>query len=281
MFVLCPHCQFLVAVDPATGLPPEHCPRCDAALITRADAPAAESDAVAAESDTAQEAVADAARPEVAAAGEDEASIAPDDVVVEASTENDAPPAAPPETPPAPPAPPSPKAAPSFASTARIAAQDAPSARHWPQAAAIAGLSLLLAVQILVADRAQLAADAGWRPAMIAICTLLRCDLPSWHEPSAITLLDRDVAGDASRPGVLHVTARFRNDARWSQPWPKLVLTLSDVDGRVAGARVFEPRDYLGDSVTKNGMATGQMANVAMDVVEPASRIVAFTFDFR
>src|SRR4249919_1804842 len=33
MFVLCPHCQFLVAVDPGSGLPPARCPRCDGNVV--------------------------------------------------------------------------------------------------------------------------------------------------------------------------------------------------------------------------------------------------------
>ena len=41
MFVLCPHCQFLVAVDPRSGRPPATCPKCDG----RMEAPAPESQA--------------------------------------------------------------------------------------------------------------------------------------------------------------------------------------------------------------------------------------------
>ena len=40
MFVLCPHCQFLVAVDPASGLPPAHCPRCNGAVLVEPEAAA-------------------------------------------------------------------------------------------------------------------------------------------------------------------------------------------------------------------------------------------------
>src|SRR5688572_26010311 len=40
MFVLCPHCQFLVALDPVSGIPPQRCPRCEVALQPTA-APAA------------------------------------------------------------------------------------------------------------------------------------------------------------------------------------------------------------------------------------------------
>jgi hypothetical protein len=56
---------------------------------------------------------------------------------------------------------------------------------------------------------------------------------------------------------------------------------LSDVDGRSAGARAFLPRDYLGTAPPAPLLANGQSATVAMDILEPAPRIVAFTFDFR
>ena len=151
----------------------------------------------------------------------------------------------------------------------------------WREPAAIAALALLLLLQILLADRAQLAADARWRPAVSALCTALRCGIPAWHEPAAITLVRRDIRPHPSRSGVLHVTAGFRNDARWAQDWPVLLLTLSDVDGRAVGARAFQPREYLGHAPTHANLASGQAAEVAMDILEPAPGVVAFTFDFQ
>jgi hypothetical protein len=279
MFVLCPHCQFLVAVDPATGLPPMRCPRCDGIVVVQVVTP----EMVASEPPAGARFESPPA-PGVAAAEHDEPAL--EEAAVAAAPEvtetvDASPTETAPEAPPAATAPPLAKPAPSFARTAHVSTGDAPRTGSWRQALAIAALALLLLVQILLADRDQLAADARWRPALEAFCAALQCDLAPWREPAAITLLDRNVAPDPAHPGVLHVTASFRNDARWSQPWPRLVLTLSDVDGRVAGARAFEPREYLGHAVTKNGLASGQSANVAMDIVEPAPRIVAFTFDFR
>jgi hypothetical protein len=279
MFVLCPHCQFLVAVNPATGLPPPRCPRCDGVVVVQVDT----AQTVAAEAPVEVQTEAGLV-PAVAVAGYEEQ--VPEEVAVPAApVATEAVDAllaeAEPEAGPAATAPRSAKPAPSFTRTAHVSTRAATPMGSWRQAAAIAALALLLLMQILFADRDQLAADARWRPALEAFCAALRCDLAPWREPAAITLLDRNVAPDPSHPGVLHVTASFRNDARWSQPWPRLVLTLSDVDGRVAGARAFEPREYLGHAVTKNGLASGHSANVAMDIVEPAPRIVAFTFDFR
>ena len=171
------------------------------------------------------------------------------------------------------------KATPSFV---RIPAAEASldHRRRWRKPAAIVALVLLLSLQLLLADRAQLAASARWRPLVSALCGALQCSVPAWREPAAFTLLHRDVRPHPTLPGVLHVSATFRNDARWPQPWPALLLTLSDIDGRSVGARAFAPRDYLGDTPTRSGVASGQSATVAMDIIEPAPRIVAFTFDF-
>lgn len=147
--------------------------------------------------------------------------------------------------------------------------------------AVAAALALLLAVQVLLADRAHLGADARWRPLVQGACAVLRCDVPAWREPAAFTLLQRDVRPNPARRGVLHVAASFRNDAQWPQAWPTLLLTLSDADGRAVGFRAFKPEEYLGKAPPRPTIASGASADVALDVVEPGPGIVAFTFDFR
>ena len=147
--------------------------------------------------------------------------------------------------------------------------------------AGIAVLTVALVLQVLLADRARLAADARWRPVVSGLCAALGCDLPPWREPAAFTMLERDVRAHPTAAGALRVSASFRNDARWPQPWPTLLLTLSDVDGRVVGARAFAPADYLEGTAAAGRLAPGQRASVALDVLEPAPDIVAFTFDFR
>ena len=153
--------------------------------------------------------------------------------------------------------------------------------RQWPGIAAILVLSFLLLVQIVLADREALAADARWRPVVVGACLMLRCEVPDWREPAAFVLVRRDVRPLPGQPGVLHVSANFRNDAVWAQAWPVLVLTLSDVDGRTVGSRAFQPGEYLGTMPTRTTLASGQSAEIEMDLFEPAPGVVAFTFDFR
>jgi hypothetical protein len=154
-------------------------------------------------------------------------------------------------------------------------------ARHrWWMPATIAALSLLLLLQVLLADRARLAMDAGWRPWLSSLCGVVGCALPPWREPGAFSLLARDVRPDPARPGVLRASATFRNDARWAQAWPHVVLTLSDVDGRAIGRRAFAPHEYLGVTPTQDTLAPEQSAMIRLDIIEPAANVVAFSFHF-
>ncbi len=141
-------------------------------------------------------------------------------------------------------------------------------------------LGIALIAQVLAAEHARLAADARWRPALQGACEVLGCALPAWREPAAFSMLSRDVIAVPDRAGVLRVQASIRNDARWPQAWPVLALSLSDANGRVLGARRFQPRDYLDRDDDPPPLGPGQAAQVAFDLVEPAPGVVAFDFRF-
>ena len=145
----------------------------------------------------------------------------------------------------------------------------------------VAGLAALLLVQMVASDFDQLAAGSTTRPWLQATCHALRCRLPPWREPQALHLLQRDGQANPQRPGLLRISASFRNEARWTQPWPRLRVVLSDTDGRAIAARDFAANEYLGAMPTTNGIASGQVASIAFDVADPSPRVTAFTFEFR
>lgn len=312
MFINCPYCKALVSTDPVTDLPPTHCPHCDSLLRRDPGIPDDTADmapidlgtlldprAIAqaqaeADAEAAAEVAARAAMTPTPAAlrapapafadigalldgqvdaGADGRDEEPGEARRGAGDEPAQPPAALASAKPAPPT----RRLPSFARTADGAAR--PARERWLIVAVLA-LAVLLVLQLLLADRARLAANAQWRPLLATLCGALRCELPPWREPAAFTLLQRDVRQHPTRPGALRVSATFRNDARWPQPWPRLQLTLSDVNGRAAGQRRFEAQEYLGGTPGQTELASGESATVAMDILEPAPQIVAYDFRF-
>ena len=145
-------------------------------------------------------------------------------------------------------------------------------------------LPILLAtllLQIAVADRTHLAADRVWRPRIVALCDWLRCTVPPWHEPSAFHISSREVRPHPSATGVLLVTATFRNDGAFAQAWPRLQLSLANMDGDSLGLRRFSPREYLGSEPATKRIEPGQSATITLEIVDPGQRAVAFGFEFR
>ena len=172
---------------------------------------------------------------------------------------------------------PAPRAAPRFAQPSQADTATAPSRR---MIAVAAGLALLLVVQLLLAERARLAQHAAWRPVVAGLCTVLRCQLPTWRDPATLTVEQRDVRPVEGRPGVLQVSATIRNDARQAQAWPRITLSLSDIDGRTLGLRTFEPAEYLLQPPANVTLASGESAAIGLEIVEPSPHAVAFNFRF-
>lgn len=143
----------------------------------------------------------------------------------------------------------------------------------------IAALVLLLAGQCIVAERVRLAADAQWRPWLSGACSVLGCELPDWHDPTALRILTRDVRPHPSVAGALLISASFRNEAPWPQRWPPLDLTLSDLDGRAVGQRRFTADQYLGFSASDELIQPGQTASITLEVRDPGKQAVAFEFE--
>ena len=152
---------------------------------------------------------------------------------------------------------------------------------RWPGVVAVVFLSVVLVFQLLLAQRVELAASERWRPIIATICAVAGCRVPLWHEPTAYTMLARDVQPAADDPGTLLVQASFRNDARWPQAWPVLQLELTDVNGMAVASRLVAPADYQpADMPQQPPLTPGQSASVEFRVREPARPIVAFNFDF-
>lgn len=283
MFFPCPYCQFLVNHHPQLRPLPHACPRCGRPLIEDGvslvdlessvpDAPDAEAASVAPAAPAASGSLATLLIvPPVAAPVSIEADPTAEENEEAATVEPvEAPPASEPE--------PAPAAATTASTGPAFAAPTAAGRGRW-RWPLIALLALLLGLQILLADRARLAADPGWRPVVENLCGALGCTLPPWHEPTAFLMLDRQIR-PADTPGALRVDATFRNDARWAQDWPALQLALSDADGRVLGSAVFTPEQYLG-AAPATRLAPGQSAQASFLVREPAPGTVAFSFEFR
>lgn len=167
-------------------------------------------------------------------------------------------------------------ATPSFAANAPAGEQPRAGIAVWIGCGVLLASLLLL---LLLAGRAELAADARTRPLAERACALLGCSLPVWRDVGAFRMSGHALRSDPAAPGILQVSAGFRNDAPWPQDWPRLKLTLSDANGQALAERAFLPAEYL-PAGHPPLIGSGQTASVQLAIHEPAREAVAFQFAF-
>lgn len=142
-------------------------------------------------------------------------------------------------------------------------------------------LTVLLAAQVAWANRVNLMRDPATQPTMLNVCARIRCDMPPIRDIAQLELLSRDIRPDPNTAGALLITATVRNNARFAQPWPVVVVQLNDIDNAPVAMRRFRPAEYLPDAARRAaGLAPGTTAAVAFEVADPGPRAVAFHFSF-
>jgi hypothetical protein len=129
------------------------------------------------------------------------------------------------------------------------ALEDAPRPRRrsyaWAVGAAL--LALVLGAQAAYVYRVQLAASfPALKPALVVACGALDCTVPLPQQPRLISIEASDLqVPDASRPGVIQLTATLRSHAHYDLAYPALDLVLTNAQDHTLARRVFIPRDYL------------------------------------
>lgn len=142
-------------------------------------------------------------------------------------------------------------------------------------------LALLLGGQIAYAERGRLLEDARLRPLLDRICDQFNCRLPMRTAVESIRLVSREVRPHPSAPKALMISASMVNDAGFTQRFPLVEVTLSNLGERVIAQRRFKPAEYLAEIESiERGFPAGATAPLVFEVADPGQEAVAFEFRF-
>ena len=111
-------------------------------------------------------------------------------------------------------------------------------------------LALVLVAQAAYVYRVELAANyPGLKPALTRACDALHCTVPLPQQPRLISIEASDLqVPDATRPGVIQLTATLRSHAQYDVAYPALDLVLTNAQEHTLARRIFAPREYLNPS---------------------------------
>jgi len=119
-----------------------------------------------------------------------------------------------------------------------------PRSRLWTVAALL--LLLLLLAQAIFLFRVELAARVpGLKPGLLRYCQVLKCTVPLPQKASLMSIESSELKDDPAHRNQIILIALLRNRASYTQAFPNLELTLTDIQDNALARRIFIPEDYL------------------------------------
>jgi len=98
---------------------------------------------------------------------------------------------------------------------------------------------------------------------------------------ASIRLVSREVRPHPEAPKALMISASMVNDAGFTQRFPLVEVTLSDLGERIIAQRRFTPGEYLAEAESlQRGFPAGATAPLVFEVADPGQEAVAFEFRF-
>ncbi|WP_228141590.1 DUF3426 domain-containing protein [Marinobacter sp. X15-166B] len=146
----------------------------------------------------------------------------------------------------------------------------------------IVALSATLVAQAVYYQFDRLAAIPELRPFYEKGCELAGCELKPLIDVSRIQSRKLVVRTDPANRDTLIVDAVIVNRADFSQPFPAIALTFSNLNGDVVAQSLFPPDTYLlGEGKTLAAMPPGTPVRVAISIRDPGRDAVNYNIAFK
>ena len=147
------------------------------------------------------------------------------------------------------------------------------------------GLSVLMMLvflgQTIYFKHNELGQISSLRPWVEMFCKHASCELSLQVDIGQIELLGQDIRTHPKSKQALLVSATIINNASFTQPYPGLQLSFSDINGVKVATRNFMPKDYLPSKFSRRkGMESNIPIQLELELVDPGKNAVNFEFDF-
>lgn len=141
-------------------------------------------------------------------------------------------------------------------------------------------LVLLLAFQYVYFHRHEFMGDARLAPLLSEACEWIGCELGGFRDISRIKVVSSNVFSHPNQPDALMITVTLANNAELPQAFPRLQISLTDLQGTITAARRFIPSQYLTPRHLGRLMQPKEPVNVTLEIADPGSTALAFELEF-
>ena len=154
-------------------------------------------------------------------------------------------------------------------------------ASPWPRRLTWGGLSLL-ALLILIGQIGWHKFDTlnriePYRGMYQALCPIIGCSVPPSYDTRLIKSYNLVVRSHPKVQGALAIDSILLNTASFAQPFPKLTLIFSDINGTPIAQRTFEAAEYLGGELAgATEIPSQQPVHIALEILDPGADAVNY-----
>ncbi len=143
-------------------------------------------------------------------------------------------------------------------------------------------LILGLLLQAVIFRNTELARmSPALQPMLMSLCDTLSCVYSGPVDVSKISLTNRDVRSHPTQKNALLISAAFVNQAGFDQPYPDILVKLSDLSGNIVANRRFTPEEYLDKMYSRFLlMEAGTPVHITLPVLDPGDDAINFEFTF-
>lgn len=155
-------------------------------------------------------------------------------------------------------------------------------------------ISLLLLVQIAWLNKSKLAEHPSMGNAVKTFCHKIPgCVIEDKRDSNAFSLSTRQIYSHPNEDNALILSASFTNGANFAQPYPLLLVSMSDKQGIVIAERYFKPEEYRerkqdNKSIVINHptyqqtalMQSNESITINLTLADPGKDALAFEIDF-
>ena len=142
------------------------------------------------------------------------------------------------------------------------------------------GISLIfvLCSQSIDLFKDTLSSDHKLRPYVQLFCQYTNCKLEPLRSVQSFKLIKRNIYSHPNQKGELIISAVFKNDAPFSQAYPKIRISMSDIQGNLVAQRIFSAGEYL--TIPNQQMLKGSTATLSLNIIDPGHNALTFELEF-
>ncbi len=141
--------------------------------------------------------------------------------------------------------------------------------------------SVALIVQYAWFNKQDLSLHPSLRPGFEWLCKQFECNIPPLINIDAIKGTELVVRSHPDVDEALLVDLVIINTADYSQPYPRLQLSFTDINGMPVAKRQFRASEYLGGELAgSTKMPSGQPIRLGLEIIDPGQDAVSYDLSF-